>query len=537
MNDDSSRQLAAAQAGGRELPKPGRSDGGPGLREATQHKLALGLLLAGLISASARGNAFVRLDYNLTLNNRSRDTVFVELFDDRPLTRNNFLQYVNGSHFNGTIMHRLARNFVIQGGGYFPFILTEPAPVNYSLDPDAEVDLDNNPQTPNPTVMNEYANSPTRSNVRGTIAMARIGGQPNSATSEWFVNLGNNTGLDSVDGGFTVFGRVAGDGMALYDAFNSLPVKNLNPDYDNNGTRDAGPFYNGPSDAVPVLTGSGGDILVTLENAQQIDYLGAGLLTDVPAGGLTFGSRNAFIDTGTTFTGSGALTIGAGRVLGIREGFALSRILINHGTLAPGLQLGSITVQSYQQFFDGSLQIQLRETTADTEYDRLVVTDTAFLAGQLDVSLLRGFVPAAGDSFTVLTAGTLVGNFANVNLPQLEPGLVWGVSRSSSAVTLSVTRADFNHNGTVDAADYILWRNSRNMNVAAYTGADGNGDGVINDLDLALWRSNFGNSAGISAGGGAVLATHVPEPTSGWLAVVASFCLAAAYDALRFRRA
>jgi cyclophilin family peptidyl-prolyl cis-trans isomerase len=124
------------------------------------------------IASTSFGNAFVRLDYNLTLGNRSRDTVFFELFDDRPLTRDNFLQYVNGNHYNGTLMHRLAKNFVIQGGGFYPFILNEPAPLSFSLDPGAEVDLDQNPLTPNPTVMNEYSNSPTRSNLRGTIAMA-----------------------------------------------------------------------------------------------------------------------------------------------------------------------------------------------------------------------------------------------------------------------------------------------------------------------------------------------------------------------------
>jgi cyclophilin family peptidyl-prolyl cis-trans isomerase len=494
---------------------------------------AVWLLLAS-IAATSLGNAFVRLDYNLTLNSRSRDTVFLELFDDRALTRDNFLQYVNGNNYNGTIMHRLAQNFVIQGGGFYPFILNEPAPLNFSLDPDAEVDLDHNPLTPNPTIMNEYGNVPTRSNMRGTIAMARRGGQPDSADSQWFVNLGNNTGLDSVDGGFTVFGRVLGDGMGLFDAFNTLIIKNLNPDYDNNGTRDAGPFYLNSTDGTPVLERTGGgDLLVTLENAQQIDYLGAGLVTDVPAGGLTFASRNAFIDTGTTFTGTGPLTIGAERTLGIREGFTLARPLVNRGTLAPGLQLGSVTVQTYQQFFDGTLDIQLRETMPDTEHDRLVVSETAFLAGRLDISLLSGFVPAAGDSFTVLTAESIVGNFAEFDLPQLSPGLVWDIVRSTTAVTLSAVRADFNHNGLVDAADFALWRNARNAKVTPFTGADGNGDGTVNDLDLAIWRSNFGNTAGTSTGTSGTLAAAVPEPSSPTLMAAIGLLFATARRARR----
>jgi cyclophilin family peptidyl-prolyl cis-trans isomerase len=420
-------------------------------------------------------------------------------------------------------MHRLNHDFVIQGGGFYPFFLNEPPPVNVSLDPQAQVDLDGNPATPNPTIVNEYGNSPIRSNVRGTIAMARIGGQPNSADSQWFVNLRNNVGLDSVDGGFTVFARVVGDGMELFDAFNNLQITNLNPDYNDDGTRDQGPFYLGPGDGVPFL----GSNLVVLEGAQQIDYLGAGLVTDVPPGGLTFGTRNAFIDTGAVFTGTGALTIGNGRTLGIREGFTLSRPLINRGILAPGLQLGATTVQTYQQFFDGTLDIQLRQTTADTDYDRLVVTDTAFLSGRLDVSLLSGFAPKAGDSFTVLTAGSIVGGFITIDLPQVAPGLVWNVSQAATAVTLSVAAADYSQNGVVDIADFTLWRKTRNTSVTPFTGADGNGDGLVNDLDYTVWRSNFGNTAGAAAVSANAATSAVPEPSAAWLAVFGMLLLAA----------
>jgi peptidyl-prolyl cis-trans isomerase A (cyclophilin A) len=57
--------------------------------------------------------------------------------------------------------------------------------------------------------------------------MAKIGGDPNSATNQWFVNLADNTNLDADNGGFTVFGQVLGDGMALLDAIDDLPTVNL----------------------------------------------------------------------------------------------------------------------------------------------------------------------------------------------------------------------------------------------------------------------------------------------------------------------
>ena len=78
---------------------------------------------------------YVELDYNLTLSGRDRNTVFLELFEDKPQTTANFLSYVNAvnttpgvqSNFNGTFMHRLSRNFVIQGGGYWPSFIQEPS--------------------------------------------------------------------------------------------------------------------------------------------------------------------------------------------------------------------------------------------------------------------------------------------------------------------------------------------------------------------------------------------------------------------------
>lgn len=143
-----------------------------------------------------------------------------------PNTVQNFLNYLNqGRYFkidpaNGqlasTFFHRAETNFVIQGGGYLS-----------TIDPSSSTGVIQPTQVePFSAVQNE----PFISNRRGTIAMARIGGSPNSATSQWFVNLADNSGgapaLDTTDGGFTVFGRVAGAGMAVADAIVALPPFN-----------------------------------------------------------------------------------------------------------------------------------------------------------------------------------------------------------------------------------------------------------------------------------------------------------------------
>jgi peptidyl-prolyl cis-trans isomerase A (cyclophilin A) len=83
------------------------------------------------------------------------------------------------------------------------------------------------------------ANDPKFSNVRGTIAMAKLGGDPNSATSQWFINVGNNSAnLDVQNGGFTVFGQVIGNGMDVIDAIERLPVFNFGGAFDSMPLRD-----------------------------------------------------------------------------------------------------------------------------------------------------------------------------------------------------------------------------------------------------------------------------------------------------------
>lgn len=132
----------------------------------------------------------------------------VNLFDNAtPRTVENFLLYLNAGTYARNTVHRSDDNFVIQMGGF---------QYNNSFPADAI--------TTNPPVINE----PELSNIRGTVAMAKLGNQPNSATSQFFVNLSDNTlspyFLDQQNGGFTVFGQVIGNGMEIVDQIASLPT-------------------------------------------------------------------------------------------------------------------------------------------------------------------------------------------------------------------------------------------------------------------------------------------------------------------------
>ena len=122
-----------------------------------------------------------------------------------PATVANFLNYANAGSYDGSFFHRSPDNFVVQGGGYRNSGTTFTEISKFAA----------------------IANEPGISNTAGTVAMAKSAGNPNSATSEFFVSVADNKAiLDGQNGGFTVFGRVAGTGMSVVDAINALPRKN-----------------------------------------------------------------------------------------------------------------------------------------------------------------------------------------------------------------------------------------------------------------------------------------------------------------------
>lgn len=130
----------------------------------------------------------------------------VELYDqEKPGTTANFKRLVQSGAYQSTFFHRVVPGFVAQGGGFYndfaggtnwfgpPWQFVAPVP-HFGQ------------------ITNEFNLGPFLSNTNGTIAMAKVGDNPNSATCEWFFNLGNNaTNLDNQNGGFTVFGRVVRD--------------------------------------------------------------------------------------------------------------------------------------------------------------------------------------------------------------------------------------------------------------------------------------------------------------------------------------
>jgi cyclophilin family peptidyl-prolyl cis-trans isomerase len=140
----------------------------------------------------------------VVLMETSMGSIKIELFKEQaPVSVQNFLDYMNEKFYEGTIFHRVIPNFVIQGGG-----LTE----------------DMTKKTTRPPIKNEAGNG--ISNTRGTVAMARTS-YINSATSQFYINLRDNTALDHRDEssenyGYCVFGKVI-DGMEVVDSISRVP--------------------------------------------------------------------------------------------------------------------------------------------------------------------------------------------------------------------------------------------------------------------------------------------------------------------------
>ena len=118
-----------------------------------------------------------------------------------PITVTNFLQYVNSSHYDGTVFHRVIKEFMIQGGGFTP----------------------DGSQKPTRAPIKSEAGNGLKNEI-GTISMARTS-DPDSATSQFFINVADNSFLDAGPGnpGYTVFGRVI-KGMEVVREIESVPT-------------------------------------------------------------------------------------------------------------------------------------------------------------------------------------------------------------------------------------------------------------------------------------------------------------------------
>lgn len=162
--------------------------------------VALLLIVTGLVSSIAMAaNPQVKLETN------HGDIVLLLDAQAAPETVANFVLYAEDGYYNGTVFHRVIKDFMIQGGGFMPGMKKK---------------------TPRASIKNEANNG--LSNVRGSIAMARTN-DPDSAAAQFFINTKDNSRLDyksKYDYGYAVFGKVI-SGMETVEKIRAVHTRSM----------------------------------------------------------------------------------------------------------------------------------------------------------------------------------------------------------------------------------------------------------------------------------------------------------------------
>jgi cyclophilin family peptidyl-prolyl cis-trans isomerase len=195
----------------RPAPRPGRASA---VTTAAALAFALPFWFSLLAHPPARAGTVVQFRTPV-------GDIEAECYDSaKPVTTTNFLRYIADGAYNGMFFHRSVPDFVIQGGGY-----------RVAHRGTANANVERIPSRA--PITNEFKVGPFLSNVAGTLAMAKTS-DPNSATSEFFFNLKDNTSLDATNnsGGFTVFARVirGADTFLKLNSFQYHPVSTNFPD-------------------------------------------------------------------------------------------------------------------------------------------------------------------------------------------------------------------------------------------------------------------------------------------------------------------
>jgi cyclophilin family peptidyl-prolyl cis-trans isomerase len=388
-----------------------------------------------------------------------------------PKTVANFLSYITNGEYQGTIIHRLAKDFVIQGGGY-------------------------NTAGQHITQQAAVQSEAGASNVVGTIAMALSTG-PNSGTSEWFVNLANNSSsLDgSSNGGpFTVFGNVVYKGMDTVNAIASLPVID-------------GTSVNNAWNTLPVLNQSAGTAPTNLVSTtyQVVPALTYTATTDDPsvATATVNGSQlavnvlnpNASTQIHVTATDAGGNT--ATTTFGAGKGAGVTTVSVTVGT--KGVQVVRFNDAGGTQ---GNISLSGGKGTATVT---LTGTNLVQLPGKDQVVQVRGSVTSTAVAVTGTTATSVLttwgkGGNGVVHLSSITNDAAMAMLNAPHCA-LSGPLTETGAIGKVfignisDGTVTIGAGKTANMNVETMNNVQINSFITLDNLDVDTWTGTSGISA------------------------------------------
>ena len=273
---------------------------------------------------------------------------------------------------------------------------------------------------------------------------------------------------------------------------------------------------------------SDGALAVTGHTVTLLDQNQAKLGASTTIGGGTLTAANGLVlDFGDAISGRGIIatpndllrpTIINGHVDGLSEslniemqgyvkGVGMFDNVSFTGTFDPGLSPAVLHVGSIALSPTSTLIMELGGTTPGDDYDQIIATGSLTLAGTLEIVLTDDFMPSASDAFELIAANSIVGTFENVVVTSSTGGGTFDVVYTPEGLMISEfvppgLPGDFNADGAVDAADYVVWRKTA-----------GTPEGY------GTWRANFGRIAGSGATAGlsssaADGTAAVPEPSA-----------------------
>ncbi len=267
----------------------------------------------------------------------------------------------------------------------------------------------------------------------------------------------------------------------------------------------------GPEGALRLFEGRNFTATSAFTNEGELELDGttfkAPSLTNAVSGQIIgFGTVDTPNDPANTLVNNGLITGNSAEEPITLKGYVTGDGAMNHvvvtGTLSPGPSTATVNYSNVQ--YEGTLHIEIGGSQLGS-FDQIVHSGAAALGGMLDVDVVNGFIPAAGNQFEILTATAgITGVFSTFSLPELDGDLIWNVVYASNSVLLrvapNVTNGDFNGDGKIDAADYVVWR----KNDGSQAGYD-------------AWRTNFGRTAG--SGSVATGSTRLSSPKSASVSV------------------
>jgi hypothetical protein len=287
------------------------------------------------------------------------------------------------------------------------------------------------------------------------------------------------------------------------------------------------------NEAEGVISGNGSLIVPSgLSNLGTMNFAGTanivGPLNNALGGKVTSAGGGAtifyddIVNDGEIRTSTNAFTVLFGRVSGAGT-FTGTGTVNFEGAMSPGNSPAAVSFAGNVGFGPAAnIEIEIGGITAGSQYDQLLISGALSLDGSLSVSLINGFTPSPGQTFNIFDWGTRAGTFVSLNLPTLA-GLAWNTSNLYTLGELSLVAAglpgDYNGNGSVDSADYVLWRNNDNT---AVTLPNDSTPGT-SSADYSVWRAHFGQTAGNGSGADATAA--VPEPATGIMIIMVILAL------------